>query len=343
MRSYKSRLVALFGLPLIVAAATFPLATAFAAPREWKDATGSFSVRAELVELKDGVVHLKRADGEVITVPVNRLSEGDRNYLSNRPKTKPVTETPAEPKEKPEAKPSEPAGDDADKPSLIKLADTSGDGKIARTEWSKFVQNFREYDKDKDSALDESELEATGASAELLALADADQDKKVTRTEWAGLSQSFAKLDKNRDAALDAPEVRGAAETSLARATGTATLRGTAARAAAGPTIWRGTIEGRAQIELIVTGDTIVGRQINPGGGSQDLGKGTFTMTGDGRSGNMDPVYTEGPQVGQRCMGIYILEGDTLRWNVNNRGQRPVDFSGGNGNWPMTLTRVVNP
>lgn len=343
MRSSKSRLVALLTSFMIVAAATFPLATALAAPREWKDATGSFSVRAELVELKDGVVHLKKTDGEVITVPVGRLSDADKNYLSNRPKTKPATDTPAEPKEKPEAKPSEPAADDADKPSLIKLADTSGDGKIARAEWSKFVQNFREYDKDKDNSLDESELEATGASAELLALADADQDKKVARTEWLGLSQSFAKLDKNRDQSLDAPEVRGAAETSLARAGGTATLRGTAAKANTGPTIWRGMIEGRSQIELVVTGNTIVGREIGGGGQGRSLGTGTFTMTGDGKSGNMDPVYTEGPQVGQRCMGIYVLEGDTLRWCVNNRGQRPVDFTGGNGNWPMVLTRVVNP
>lgn len=342
MRSFQFRLIRSFGLPLVVAAATFPLATAFAAPREWKDATGSFSVRAELVELKDGVVHLKKTDGEVITVPIGRLSDADKNYLSNRPKTKPAGEGTSEPKEKPEAKPAEPTFDDADKPSLIKLADTSGDGKIVRTEWAKFVQNFREYDKDKDSALDDAELEATGASAELLALADADQDKKVTRIEWAGLSQSFAKLDKNRDQSLDAPEVRNAAETSLARAGGTAKLPGATARNS-GPTIWRGTIEGRAQIELVVTGNVIVGKQINQNGSTQDLGTGTFTMTGDGKSGNMDPVYTEGPQVGQRCMGIYVLEGDTLRWCVNNRGQRPVDFSGGNGNWPMVLTRVVNP
>lgn len=338
--SLQSWLVKSFGLTLIAAAAMFPLASVSAAPREWKDATGAFSIRAEFVELKDGEVHLKKTDGETIVVPVSRLSDGDKNYLANRPKTKPATETPSEPKDD---GPKKPAGaDDADKPSLLKLADTSGDNKIARVEWSKFVQNFRDYDKDKDSVLDEAELEATGASAELLALADADQDKKVTRTEWAGLSQSFAKLDKNRDTALDATELRGAAESSLARASGKATLPGAQARNT-GPTMWRGTIEGRAQIELVVNGDTIVGRQINPGGGSEDLGTGTFTMTGDGKSGNMDPVYTTGPQAGQRCMGIYMLEGDTLRWCVNNRGQRPVDFSGGNGNWPMTLTRVTNP
>jgi len=347
---WSSRLacVAIVGTALVVSA-TLPLAVA--APRQWTDATGTFSVRAELVEFKDGQVHLKKVDdGEVIVVPVGRLSDGDRNYLANRPKTpaapaassdKPSTEKPVT--EKPAADPDSASVDDADKPSLLKIADTSRDGKIIRTEWTAFVQKFRTYDVDGDNAIDEQELEVTGAVAELLNLADADQDKKITRTEWAALSQSFNKLDKNRDAALDATELRNAADSSLARATGTATLPGARARQNAGPTTWRGQIEGRSQIELVVNGNVIVGREIGGGGNGNSLGSGTFTMTGDGRSGNMDATYTEGPQRGQTCMGIYMIEGDTLRWNVNNRGTRPVDFSGGNGNWPMVLQRVTTP
>jgi len=332
-------LVALVGFSSLLAA-TLP--AALGAPRQWTDVSGSFSVRAEFVELKDGQVHLKRDDGEVIVVPVSRLSDGDKNWLSNRPKNKPATEPSTDPK-KPEPTTETPAAGDDARTGLMKLADTSNDGKISRAEWTKFVQNFREYDADKDNALDETELEATTAAQELLNLADSDQDKKVTRTEWAALSQSFAKLDKNRDAALDAPEIRAAADSSLARAGGTATLPGARARANDGPTIWRGMIEGRSQIELVVNGTTIVGREIGGGGGGRGLGSGTFVMTGDGRSGNMDATYTEGPERGQTCMGIYMIEGDTLRWCVNNRGQRPRDFTGGNGNWPMTLTRVVNP
>ena len=345
--SSRFALVALFGSAL-VASATLPLA--FAAPRQWTDASGTFSVRAELVEFKDGQVHLKKVDdGEVIVVPVGRLSDGDRNYLANRPKTstapaasseKPSTDTPANPKP---ADPDSAPAADADKPGLLRLADTSGDGKIIRTEWTSFVQKFRTFDADSDNAIDEKELEATSSVAELLNLADADQDKKITRTEWAALSQSFNKLDKNRDAALDAPELKNAADSSLARATGTATLPGARARQNAGPTVWRGQIEGRSQIELVVNGNVIVGREIGGGGNGNSLGTGTFTMTGDGRSGNMDATYTEGPQRGQTCMGIYMIEGDILRWNVNNRGTRPVDFSAGGGNWPMTLQRVTTP
>lgn len=65
-------------------------------------------------------------------------------------------------------------------------------------------------------------------------------------------------------------------------------------------------------------------------------------MTGDGKTGNMDAVYTEGDRRGDVCLGIYRLEGDTLVWCVNNKGGRPQSLSGGNGNWLLTLTRVDN-
>jgi uncharacterized protein (TIGR03067 family) len=58
----------------------------------------------------------------------------------------------------------------------------------------------------------------------------------------------------------------------------------------------------------------------------------------------MDAVYTEGRNQGQVCLGIYQMEGDTLRWCVSNRnGQRPVDFATGQGNWLMVLQKIPNP
>jgi hypothetical protein len=65
-------------------------------------------------------------------------------------------------------------------------------------------------------------------------------------------------------------------------------------------------------------------------------------MTGNGQAGNMDATYTEGPQRGETCLGIYQLQGDRLLWCVNNRGGRPQSFTGGNGSWLMTLSRVPN-
>jgi hypothetical protein len=51
--------------------------------REWTDATGKFRVEAELVVVKNGKVYLEKADGTAVSVPVDRLSDADRKYLSS--------------------------------------------------------------------------------------------------------------------------------------------------------------------------------------------------------------------------------------------------------------------
>lgn len=332
----------------IFAASTFALAliassmdSASAAPRQWKDATGQFSVAAELVEVKNGEVHLKKADGEVIVVSVSKLSDADRSYLASRATTRPAVAAPAA---------ATTTASAVDSTGIIKVADANGDGKLSRTEWGSLAQKFRSWDADKDNALDSAELEETDEVELVMKLADADGDGKVARAEWAQFAQAFPRLDKGRDGSIDRDELEAAAKSSAARAAGTASLAGNNnPRANAGPTVWRGNIEGRGQIELTVTGNQIVGRELRGGpggggggGGPGSLGAGTFTMSGDGRSGNMDAVYTQGPQAGQTCLGIYQLNGDTLTWCVSNRnGQRPQAFTGGGGNWLMVLQRVA--
>jgi hypothetical protein len=49
--------------------------------REWKDATGQFSLQARFSGLIGGNIKLKRADGQVLTVPLNKLSEADQEYI----------------------------------------------------------------------------------------------------------------------------------------------------------------------------------------------------------------------------------------------------------------------
>jgi uncharacterized protein (TIGR03067 family) len=151
---------------------------------------------------------------------------------------------------------------------------------------------------------------------------------------------------------LEPTELEAAAADALAKSSGTASLSGgndlaksgnSSNNANTGPTTWRGQIQGRGQIELVIAGNQIVGREMGPGGQVNDLGSGTYTMTGDGKIGNMDAVYTTGPQQGDVCLGIYQMNGDTLQWCVNNRGQRPQGFSTGNGSWLMQLTRVPAP
>jgi hypothetical protein len=49
--------------------------------RVWKDATGRFSIEAVFSSLIGGDVKLRLTDGQVITVPLEKLSEADREYI----------------------------------------------------------------------------------------------------------------------------------------------------------------------------------------------------------------------------------------------------------------------
>jgi hypothetical protein len=49
--------------------------------RKWADLSGKFSLEAEFVDLTDGKVRLKKEDGSIITVPIEKLSPADREYL----------------------------------------------------------------------------------------------------------------------------------------------------------------------------------------------------------------------------------------------------------------------
>jgi hypothetical protein len=49
--------------------------------RVWKDDSGDFSVEAELVEQSETHVRLRKQDGSVIAVPLDRLSADDRSFL----------------------------------------------------------------------------------------------------------------------------------------------------------------------------------------------------------------------------------------------------------------------
>jgi len=65
--------------------------TAFSAPsssgvlRTWTDSSGRFTIEAEMVRSANGVVTLKKADGRTIDVPIDRLSQADRDFLTGDP------------------------------------------------------------------------------------------------------------------------------------------------------------------------------------------------------------------------------------------------------------------
>lgn len=57
----------------------------FASARMWKSADGGYQVEAEFVNVDGDKVVLKRADGRIITVPLNRLSTEDQEFIKSQP------------------------------------------------------------------------------------------------------------------------------------------------------------------------------------------------------------------------------------------------------------------
>ncbi len=52
--------------------------------RKWTDASGVFSVEAELVDFKDGTVRLKKTDGKTISIRLKTLSEADQEFVESQ-------------------------------------------------------------------------------------------------------------------------------------------------------------------------------------------------------------------------------------------------------------------
>ena len=55
--------------------------------RTWSDVTGEYKVRATLIEVADDEVHLRKADGTTISVPLEKLSKADRDWLARYGRT----------------------------------------------------------------------------------------------------------------------------------------------------------------------------------------------------------------------------------------------------------------
>jgi uncharacterized protein (TIGR03067 family) len=99
---------------------------------------------------------------------------------------------------------------------------------------------------------------------------------------------------------------------------------------------------GQLKLQLTITGNKIVGKNLGGagggggrggGGGGGDLGEGTFTVA-EGKPNQMDSARVGGGGGGRRggggggYKGIATLEGDTLKWCVANPGrERPKDFT----------------
>ncbi|MGD0384339.1 MAG: SHD1 domain-containing protein, partial [Thermoguttaceae bacterium] len=69
-------------LIIVVIVLVFCRPIAFA--RKWTDSNGKFSVEAEYVEFKDGKVHLKKQDGKIIMIPIEKFSESDQKFVKRQ-------------------------------------------------------------------------------------------------------------------------------------------------------------------------------------------------------------------------------------------------------------------
>jgi SLA1 Homology Domain 1 (SHD1) protein len=77
-----------FGTRLAALATCLMATTVFSASavqaREWTDSTGKYKVKAELVDFDDATVVMRRVpDGELLAVPLDRLSKADQDYLES--------------------------------------------------------------------------------------------------------------------------------------------------------------------------------------------------------------------------------------------------------------------
>jgi outer membrane protein assembly factor BamB len=88
------RLLLLMGLAVSgwALVTSFDLATA--EERTWRDASGQYSVDAEFQGLAEGQVSLRKTTGEVIQIPLKKLSEADRRWVA-RNRRKSVAATPS--------------------------------------------------------------------------------------------------------------------------------------------------------------------------------------------------------------------------------------------------------
>jgi hypothetical protein len=61
--------------------------------RVWTDASGQYTLEADLVTANDRTVVLKRPDHEMVAIPIEKLSEADREFLQSDEATKLVGES----------------------------------------------------------------------------------------------------------------------------------------------------------------------------------------------------------------------------------------------------------
>lgn len=97
--------------------------------------------------------------------------------------------------------------------------------------------------------------------------------------------------------------------------------------------------QGAVHLELTITRELIKARQFK-GKEPSDLGEGTFEIVLDKSPNHLDgDKKLENPNRKEVWLGIYQLEGDTLKWCVG-RKSRPTEFETRQGSFLLILKRT---
>lgn len=111
--------------------------------------------------------------------------------------------------------------------------------------------------------------------------------------------------------------------------------------------VWKGfAVEGRGErpdrgpvkLEVTITETTIKGIELK-GEGTINHGEGTHTINLKEKPGWLDATKTNERGRKEEYLGIYSLEGDTLKWCVSRGKQRPTEFMTAKGSFLVILKR----
>jgi len=111
--------------------------------------------------------------------------------------------------------------------------------------------------------------------------------------------------------------------------------------------LWKGfAVEGRGErpdrgpvkLELTITEKTIKGIELK-GQGSINHGEGAHTFNLKESPCWLDATKTNERGRKEEYLGIYLLEGDTLKWCVSRGKQRPTEFLTAKGSFLVILKR----
>ena len=111
--------------------------------------------------------------------------------------------------------------------------------------------------------------------------------------------------------------------------------------------VWKGfAVEGRGErpdrgpvkLELTITETSIKGIE-SKGQGTIDHGEGAYTLDLTQKSPFLDAAKSNERGRKEEYVGIYSLEGDTLKWCVTRQKQRPTEFATANRAFLLILKR----